>query len=186
MANGATDIFFRLQSLGFYEFLLPFLLIFTIVFAVLEKTKIFGTTSDGETRRNINGVIALIMGLLIVSNFEVVDRLNLFLPKISLFLVVAIMVMILFGLFGANIEHGLGGWLWIGAAIVTLVAVWWALSPTMGLDFFVPFWVSNNWEVIIVLVIVLIIIFAVIGGGGKDKTGNAVDFINQLIGKGGK
>ena len=32
-----------LDKLGVYEVLLPFLLIFTIVFAILEKTKVFGT-----------------------------------------------------------------------------------------------------------------------------------------------
>ena len=34
------DFFFQL---GIYDVILPFLLIFTIVFAILEKTRVFGT-----------------------------------------------------------------------------------------------------------------------------------------------
>ena len=32
-----------LQEIGFYDVVLPFLLVFTVFFGVLEKTKIFGT-----------------------------------------------------------------------------------------------------------------------------------------------
>ena len=31
------------EKIGIYDVVLPFLLVFTIVFAILEKTKVFGT-----------------------------------------------------------------------------------------------------------------------------------------------
>ena len=37
-----------LDRLGVYEVLLPFLLIFTLVFAILEKTRAFGTEEVNE------------------------------------------------------------------------------------------------------------------------------------------
>ena len=49
------------------SFVLPFLLVFTIVFAILEKTKIFGATKDGESKKNINAVVALVLGLLMIA-----------------------------------------------------------------------------------------------------------------------
>ena len=50
-----------LERVGVVDVLLPFLLIFTIVFAVLEKSRILG-----EERRNMNSAIAIIFALMIV------------------------------------------------------------------------------------------------------------------------
>ena len=47
--------------------LLPFALIFTVVYSVLLKTKILGTEADGKTpRKNFNVIISLIVSLLVV------------------------------------------------------------------------------------------------------------------------
>ena len=46
-----------LNDFGFYDVVLPFLLVFTIVFGVLEKTKLFGVT-DKKPKQNINAMIA--------------------------------------------------------------------------------------------------------------------------------
>ena len=185
------DILYQLQSSGLYEIALPFLLIFTITFAILEKTKIFGEDKDKEPRSKINAVVAIILGLLIVNQFEIVDRLNLFLPKISLFIVVAIMFLILLGVFGANVSAGFSGVLLGLAAIVSLLVIYWALTPYVGLDFYGPSWleswVYDNSGTLIFLVIVGIIIWAVVG---KPKTGRGDTFnklgtaIDKMFGKG--
>ena len=62
------DTFQNLQQMGFYDYILPFLLIFTIIFAILEKTRIFGTEpgTTNEPRKNINLVVALIIGLIVM------------------------------------------------------------------------------------------------------------------------
>src|SRR3989338_6584950 len=183
MVSQIQDVLAQLQDIGLYDFLLPFLLIFTIVFAILEKTYIFGKTSDGESKRNINAIVALILGLVIINQFEIIQSLNNFLPKISFFIIVSLMILILFGLFGANVEKGLGGVLLLLAAIASLVATYWALGPS--LDFQVPYWVQDNAARIIVLLIVFIVIFAVINSGKKDKTtfSSFQKAINEMFGK---
>jgi hypothetical protein len=185
------DIFYQLQSSGLYEIALPFLLIFTIVFAILEKTKIFGTTGNNEPRSKINAVIAIILGLLIVNQFEIVDRLNLFLPKVSLFIVVAIMFLILLGVFGARVESGFNGILLGIAAIFSLFVIYWALMPYVGLDFYGPSWLESwaydNSGTLIFLIILGVIIWAVVS---KPKTGQGDTFnkigtaIDKMFGKG--
>ena len=52
--GGAVDF---LQDFGFFDVVLPFLLVFTLVFGILEKTKIFGTEKVGDKeypKKNIN------------------------------------------------------------------------------------------------------------------------------------
>ena len=39
---GFTDLGYYLQKWGIVDFLVPFLLVFTIAFAILQKTKILG------------------------------------------------------------------------------------------------------------------------------------------------
>jgi len=188
----AQDILYQLQSSGLYEIALPFLLIFTIVFAILEKTKIFGEDKDKEPKSRINAVVAIILGLLIINQFEIVSKLNLFLPKVSLFIVVAIMFLILLGVFGANVSSGFSGVLLGLTAIVSLFIIYWALTSYTGLDFVGPSWLESwfygNSSTVIFLVIIGIIIWAVVGkpknkGGGDsfEKLGNAID---KMFGKG--
>ncbi|MBI2106817.1 hypothetical protein HYT57_02425 [Candidatus Woesearchaeota archaeon] len=180
MVSQIQDVFAQLQNIGLYDFILPFLLVFTIVFAILEKTYIFGKTSgpNGESKRNINAVVALVLGLIIVNQFEIIQSLNNFLPKISFFIIVSLMILILFGLFGANVERGLSGFLLTGAAIISLVATYWALGPS--LDFRVPYWVQDNASTILVLLIILIIIFAVVSGGGNRQQNTFDTWHNNL------
>ena len=179
-----ADLLNSLQDFGFYDFVLPFLLVFTIVFAILEKTKIFGATKDGESKKNINAVVALVLGLLMINQFEIIQSLNTFLPKISFFIIISLMVLILFGLFGANVDSGLGGILLLLAAIISLVATYWALGPS--LDFRVPYWVEANWPTILAFLIIFIVIFMVVRGGGGTPPNSFDNFqtaINKMFGR---
>ncbi|OYT56139.1 MAG: hypothetical protein B6U68_03775 [Candidatus Aenigmarchaeota archaeon ex4484_14] len=50
----------NLNNMGFYGFVLPWLLVFAIVYAILQKTKVFG-----DQAKNINGLIALIFAFFV-------------------------------------------------------------------------------------------------------------------------
>jgi cation transport ATPase len=191
----AQDILYQLQSLGLYEIILPFLLIFTIVFAILEKTKIFGTDNNKEPKTKINAVVSLILGLLIVNQFEIVNRLNLFLPKVSLFIVIAVMFLILLGIFGAQVSSGISGIFFGIAALISLLVIYWSLSPSIGLDFGsspLESWFYTNSSTIIFLFIIGIIIWAVVSkpksGSGKDGFFEGLRKVidRDLKGSGGK
>ncbi len=158
------NIIYELQGNGVFEFLLPFLLIFTLAFAILEKTKILG-----EDKKNINAVIALIMGLLMVTQFEIVQTMNNFLPKISLFLVIAVMFLVMVSLFGANLEHGFSG-------------IFWALGPSLGFE--VPYWIESSWQTVLFVIIIVVIIFMIVGGSNKGRTfKNRAEDIGSVIDK---
>src|SRR3990172_7462533 len=95
------DSFYRLQELGVFDVLLPFILIFTIVFAILQKVKIFGTD---EKVRSYNAVIALVMGLAVVvphvldaypPGGDIVVIMNQALPNVSIVVVAIVMALIL-------------------------------------------------------------------------------------------
>ncbi len=91
-----------LAELGIYDVVLPFLLIFAIVFAVLEKTKIFGTEKvEGVeyTRKNVNAIVAFVAALLVVASAKMVAAINITVARLLIILVLAIMFLLLYGTF---------------------------------------------------------------------------------------
>lgn len=125
----------QLEALGVADVLLPFLLVFTIVYAVLTKTSILG-----KDKKNINMILALIMGLSVViphvtdsypPGADVVDMMNVALPQISLIAVAFMMLLVLLGIFGNDwIGKSIGGWMALISAIAVVIvfggtAGWW-------------------------------------------------------------
>ena len=97
-----------LMRLGVYDVILPFLLIFTIMYAILEKTKVFGTEKVGDnevTRRNINAMVAFVTGFLVIASSGIVEIFNKALPRIMVLLIVAVMYLMLIGVFWTEKEE---------------------------------------------------------------------------------
>lgn len=81
-----------LQHWIFTQFLFPFLLVFFIIFAILEKTKLFG-----EGKKQINALTAFVIGLIFVGAIYpklVVTNMVLFL---TVALVVVFVVLLIWG-----------------------------------------------------------------------------------------
>ena len=57
------SLFYVLESSGFYEYVLPFFLVFVVIFAILEKTRILGGTQT-KPATNLNMILSIILGLM--------------------------------------------------------------------------------------------------------------------------
>ncbi len=91
-----------LERFGFFSVLLPFLLVFTIVYALLEKTKIFGMQKIGDKdypKKNLNAMVAFVVALLVVSAKDIVLALQTSLPNIVMLLIVILAVLVGVGMF---------------------------------------------------------------------------------------
>ncbi len=88
------------KDFGLFDIVLPFLLVFTLVFAILEKTRILGTEADEKTaKKNLNSMVAFVIGLLVVVSNKVVGAINSALPNVILLLVIFIAFLLLVGTF---------------------------------------------------------------------------------------
>lgn len=180
------DLVAQLQDAGFFDVVLPFLLLFITIFAILEKTKIFGTEGpEGQKvpRKKINVVFGLITALIVVVNTEIIAIMNLYLSKISLVLIILLMFLVLFGLWGGDAEHGPGGWLFGLGIIVAIGGVFWALTPEVGLN--LPYWAyPSDWDgplVLGVIVAVLTLFFLLSDSTPRTRPGNR-DFWEYIRG----
>lgn len=130
--RGIIEFFGRL---GIYDVVLPFLLVFSIVFAILEKTKVFGMEEiEGVkyTRKNINAMVAFVIGFLVVASSNLVRIINTTAADIVLLLLLAVFFLMLVGSFmkegeGVFLE---GGWniafmiiMFVGIVIIFLNAL---------------------------------------------------------------
>jgi hypothetical protein len=91
-----------LQAFGVFDIILPFLLVFAVVFGILEKTKILGEEKVGGVmypRKNLNSIVAFVLGLLVVAATKVVGIISEALPKITLLVIVSMSALLSIGLF---------------------------------------------------------------------------------------
>ena len=85
----AVDFSFLTDNNSVFELLLPFVLIFTIIFAILQATKILGA------KKNIDAIIAIVFGLLLIRSTAAVQTINRFLPNVSLAIIVLLMILLI-------------------------------------------------------------------------------------------
>ena len=100
MASPLENAVQFLIDFGFFDVILPFLLVFTIIFAVLEKTRILGAEGDKEkAKTNINSLVAFTIALFVVATKEIVRAIQVSLPQVALILIILISFLLLAGSF---------------------------------------------------------------------------------------
>ena len=93
-------IFFR--DFGLFDVVLPFLLVFAIIFAILEKTRILGVEKvKGEEipKRSLNTMVAFVIGMLVIATNKIVTAINEALPNIVLIIVSFVAFLLMIGVF---------------------------------------------------------------------------------------
>jgi hypothetical protein len=146
-----------LQHWVLTRFAYPFLLVFFIVFAVLEKTKLLG-----DDKKQLNALISFVIGLIFIGvayPTEVIGNMVLFL---TVALVVMFVVLLLWGFVFGDIKEGFKptGWMkgvlaaLIGVAVI--IAVFWATGVNGGVfDFlFGQSWSSAFWTNLIFIIMI--------------------------------
>lgn len=159
------------------EVILPFLLIFTLVFAILQKTKILG---DGK--KQIDALVALSVGLIVVSFGAATGIIISLIPFLAIAAVIILIFLLLYGMtfkpgdFDAprGVKITIGVLVAIGVVVAVMVATgsWSYVIDTLntgggenGL--------LNVSNLIFVVILVLVVVMAMVGGdkGEKKKDG---------------
>ena len=127
-----------LESLGFYDYIFPFILMFAITFGLLSAAKPFG-----EDQR-VNIIVATIVGFLFISFSSAVAFVNLFIPLLMILMIVLIFIIMAFKFGGASsesvakaLQHPAGFGILIGVIII-LIAITFSTSQPQLTDMFSP------------------------------------------------
>ncbi|MHA1286671.1 MAG: hypothetical protein ACTSPB_04620 [Candidatus Thorarchaeota archaeon] len=167
----------QLWNMGFFEFVLPWLFAFAIIFGVLQKAKIFKKGDDAH--KEINLVISLIAAFYLTAYTAYGFTLSTFFIGVfgnTVILLSGILLFLIFiGIFGFKIDKLLGKeegegpgkylWIWVVAFLMLAYAVWEAYGGGAVLG------ITLDSDMAVFLFIAAIIIMAigfVIGEGGGE------------------
>lgn len=178
-----------LDQIGVTDVILPFILVFTIVYAVLQKSKILGQDS-----KNFNVIIAIVMGLAVViphvlglyGSPSVVDIINAALPQVSLILIIIIMFVLIIGIFAKDVKFAgatFTGWA-VLLAIIALIMIFGSSAGWFAMPSFLAFLSNPQLQSLIVVIIVfgLIIGFVTSDSKKKDGMGKSIgEFFNSMV-----
>jgi len=181
------DAFFRdLDRWGLTDVLLPFMLIFVVIYAILTKTRILG-----EDKKNLNVVVAIVVGLLVVvphvtgrfaANADPVLIINDALPQVSIVLVAVIFLLIMIGVFGQDyifLGVTMPGWISL-LSLITIVIIfggsagWWSGQVGNTLENFF----GTEGIAIFIMLVMFGLIIAFITSDSKDKEDRTI--MNRL------
>ena len=181
MASPFFPLLGNLNSLGFFQFLFPFLLILAIAYGGLE----FGLGGGGEKTKRImpksaNGLIALIIAFFVMNySGGVGTSIAVFFSQLfgqgMIVAVGILLVLLLIGLFGIRPsdlhdkpKRGITAIAGVVILIVFSVFVWSGNAlPGLG-----SFNLDNNFWTVIIFIVILVIVLWVLGresGEGKEK-----------------
>ena len=179
MAFGFDNMIYTFQQWGVIDVILPFILIFTIVFAVLEKTKILGD-KDYQVRKYAAVIAAVTAFAVVVPHvtgayyygFDAVEVINNALPQVGLLLVAIVMMLLTIGLWTgkkADGTKGIGQWFTMASVIIVIAIFvasmgWWRVPQWL--------WISLNNELIALVVAILVfgaIVNFIAKGEPKEK-----------------
>ncbi len=155
---GISELVADLKALGIFDFYLPFVILFAMLYGLLTKSKIFGNPSDNKSVNRINLVIALSAALFVMAYTPVGPA------AISL---------------GTFLSQFFGGTLIILVTILSFGLILVLLGASMGKDLRL----ESGVKMVILLVAILVIGIFVSSGGLAlfPGIGNFPDQINNIL-----
>jgi hypothetical protein len=108
MTSVMKDALGFLDNFGMFDVILPFLMIYVMVFALLERTKIFGTEKVGGeevTKKNLNAIFAFVVAFFTIISARVVTTINRAIGPIMVLLVSIILFLMLASVFQSQDDN---------------------------------------------------------------------------------
>jgi len=161
-----------LTSPLFIEMILPFILVFTVVFAILQKSKILG-----EGKKQIDAIVALVIALIVVSFANATGIIISLMPFLAVSVIVILVFLLLYSMgFQGEDKFVLGKGIRVALGIVVLIAVVIAVMVATGAWSYL----KNEWlfgdsgssvvvNGIFILIVAAAIAVAVSGGKKKEE-----------------
>ena len=176
--SGGTigDMLLAWQQAGFFSYLLPFLLIFALIFGILSRIHLF------KDNKSINGIIAFAVGLMALQFPFVSQFFSEIFPRLGVGLAILLVILILAGMFMDPDSKGMmytllgvGGVIIIVILVQTAGAVGWSSG----------YWWAQNWPMVAGAIFILIIIGIIVGASNPstDKQSSKSPLAQALRGE---
>ncbi len=160
-----------LAQIGVYDVVLPFLLVFTLLFAFLEKTKVLGVevvvdakgTKHTMTRKNLNSMIAFTVAFFVIASSQLVRIISEVMANTLILVVAGLCFMLAIGVSHSgneelDLESFGKGWktgFWIFNLVGIILILFNALGWLEGIYQFLV----KNWQSADVATVLMVLVF---------------------------
>ena len=155
------DLLSKWEQAGFFSYLLPFLLIFALVFGILTRIKVF------KDNRVVNGIIALAVALMALQFSFVPEFFSQIFPRLGVGLIIILGILIVVGLF-ADPDSPLINYVLLGIGVITIGMI--LIQSAGALGWASGQWWEQNWQIVIGAMVLFILVAVIIGSASpKEK-----------------
>ncbi len=190
--SGLGQMLAQWQQAGVFSYMIPFLLIFALVFGILSKMNLFGSKKDlagtGTENRSINAIIALAVAFMSLQfDFVSVFFSEVF-PRMGVALGIILVILVVGGLFIDPKNKGfMIGLMVIAMLIAGGVIIYAVQALGWGTNFFYgSWWMMNNSWVVPTIILIIFIVVIVIGAKPKSTENAVGNLVAQALGVEGK
>jgi len=170
-----------LSQYGFIDFVLPFLLIFSLVFMLLELSNLLKVSPDDPVGRKLSALFSIGFALLSIYNQDLLKWLLSFIPKATIAVIGFSLLVIALALTNKKVPGGLRAFF---AFLVVGIILWLAInslsitgsssttsSPLISLlsytlDYLMQ---SGMLELLIIFGFIFLVVILLVGGEKKEK-----------------
>ena len=112
----------------FLDFVLPLVLVFTLIFAILEKTKLLG-----DDKKQVNAIVGLVIGLALIAFPYARNIVVLLMPFLAVSATILLVFMLLYGfIVGSKEGDVLGKWWKVAFGAILAIGLLTFLLMVMG------------------------------------------------------
>jgi len=152
--GGIGNLLNVMADAGFFDYVLPFLFVFAIIFGILTSMNIF------RNNRGVNAIIAFAIALMALQFGIVSDFFEQVFPRLGIALAIMLVLLILAGFFIDPKSSG-GMWFLVGIGLVFTIVV--VINSFQNVGWYYSTWlVSLDFLGLIAIVVVVIIALVVV------------------------
>ena len=164
------------QQIGIFDVLLPFMLVFAILYAIMQKTKLLGA------RPGIDAIVAMAIAFMAIINPFVSQMMRVILENTVIAVLIIVALMLLLGLVWGG--KRMKAWTFVGG-IIGVVVFAWILGRVAdyyqmyfpGTVVFSSMWWESNLPWVVPIIIIIIFAIVIISSGKERTGGNALEKI---------
>lgn len=179
--GGAVEF---MAQIGVYDIVLPFLLVFTLMFATLEKTKVLGIEQVKDsndniheyTRKNLNAMVSFTTAFFVIASSQLVRIISEVIANTMILLVTGLCFMLALGLshtgqeeFALSKRKGWEQGFWIANAVGIILIFLNAIGWLERIYNFILTGVRSPQTVTIIMILIFVGIMAWITNSPKPK-----------------
>jgi len=166
-ADGTTigNMFDVWHQMGFFSYIIPFLLIFAFMFGILLKLNLF------KDNKIINAIISLAVGLIAIQVPAVSNFFSVIFPNLGIALAVILVIFIVIGLFLSNVDKDKDKWInYILLGIAAIIVIVVLVNTAEGLGWPAGQWWLDNWSMIVAVIVIVGLVIAMIVSSKKASS----------------